>query len=128
MRKREEEEAKLQQARKEKQAKMLENQEKTQNKQAEIDELRARRYAEERERRERERERKEVSDKHSRMIELQSARASQAEQKKAMMAREAVMQQQEYEDAVTYSLQTMEREKAESDKEAEISESHRKNL
>merc|ERR1719502_2318857 len=109
-----EEEAKAN-AVKERQKKLLAMQEKTQNKQAEIDELRARRYAEERERRERERERKELTDKHSRMIELQNARASQAEQKKAMMAREAVMQQQEYEDAVTYSLQTMEREKVESD-------------
>merc|ERR1719181_2538543 len=94
----EEEKARLM---KERQAKLLAMQEKTQNKQAEIDELRARRYAEERERRERERERKELTDKHSRMIELQNAR-------------EAVMQQQEYEDAVTYSLQTMEREKHES--------------
>merc|ERR1719359_2289686 len=107
---------------------MLEMQEKSQNKQAEIDELRARRYAEEKERRERDRERRDISDKHSRMIELQFARESQAEQKKAMMAREAVMQQQEYEDAVTYSLQTMEREKFENDKKSAISESHRKNL
>merc|ERR1711988_1220103 len=74
---------------------------------------------------ERERERKELTDKHSRMIELQNARASQAEQKKAMMAREAVMQQQEYEDAVTYSLQTMEREKQESDKKHSKAEAHR---
>merc|ERR1719502_661414 len=122
MRKREEEENEKARLMKERQAKLLAMQEKTQNKQAEIDELRARRYAEERER---ERERKEVSDKHSRMIELQSARASQAEQKKAMMAREAVMQQQEYEDAVTYSLQTMEREKAESDAKHSKAEAHR---
>merc|ERR1719324_961190 len=125
MRKREAEEAEKAAIMKERQKKLLVMQEKTQNKQAEIDELRARRYAEERERRERERERKEVSDKHSRMIELQSARASQAEQKKAMMAREAVMQQQEYEDAVTYSLQTMEREKAESDAKHSKAEAHR---
>lgn len=125
MRKREEEEGEKARLMKERQAKLLAMQEKTQNKQAEIDELRARRYAEERERRERERERKELTDKHSRMIELQNARASQAEQKKAMMAREAVMQQQEYEDAVTYSLQTMEREKFEADKKHAKAEAHR---
>jgi len=128
MRKREAEETEKANIMKERQKKMLEMQEKSQNKQAEIDELRARRYAEEKERRERDRERRDISDKHSRMIELQFARESQAEQKKAMMAREAVMQQQEYEDAVTYSLQTMEREKFENDKKSAISESHRKNL
>ena len=128
MRKREAEEAEKAAIMKERQKKLLEMQEKSQNKQAEIDELRARRYAEEKERRERDRERRDISDKHSRMIELQFARESQAEQKKAMMAREAVMQQQEYEDAVTYSLQTMEREKFENDKKSAISESHRKNL
>merc|ERR1711988_1481899 len=89
---------------------------------------RARRYAEERERRERERERKELTDKHSRMIELQNARASQAEQKKAMMAREAVMQQQEYEDAVTYSLSTMEREKAEAIRDKMVHDMEKKGI
>ena len=62
------------------------------------------------------------------MAEMAVARTQQAAQRKAMMAREAVMQQQEYEDAVTYSLQTMEREKFENDKKSAISESHRKNL
>jgi len=125
MRRREEEENEKARLMKERQAKLLAMQEKTQNKQAEIDELRARRYAEERERRERERERREVADKHSRMTELQYARASQAEQKKAMMAREAVMQQQEYEDAVTYALQTMEREKTEEHSKKKTSMTHK---
>merc|ERR1719502_1472572 len=125
MRRREEEENEKARLMKERQAKLLAMQEKTQNKQAEIDELRARRYAEERERKARDRERSELTLKHSRMIELQNARASQAEQKKAMMAREAVMQQQEYEDAVTYSLQTMEREKVESDLKHAKAEAHR---
>merc|ERR1719502_2395156 len=125
MRRREEEENEKARLMKERQAKLLAMQEKTQNKQAEIDELRARRYAEERERKERDRERKEVGDRARRTVELQKARKEQAEQKKAMMAREAVMQQQEYEDAVTYSLQTMEREKVESDLKHAKAEAHR---
>merc|ERR1719502_2537579 len=125
MRKREEEENEKANLMKERQAKMLAMQEKTQNKQAEIDELRARRYAEERERKERDRERKEVGDRSRRTIELQKARKEQAEQKKAMMAREAVMQQQEYEDAVAHSLTIMEREKAETDKAHVAAMNHR---
>merc|ERR1719230_356678 len=95
----------------ERQAKLLAMQEKTQNKQAEIDELRAVRYAEERERKERARERQEKSDKERREVSMARARIEQAEQKKASAAREAAMQTQEIEDALTHAVKSMERDR-----------------
>jgi len=113
---------------KERQAKLLAMQEKTQNKQAEIDELRARRHQEEKERRERARETAEAELKATRMSEMSAARTQQAAQKKAMMAREAVMQQQEYEEAVRHAMVEMERESKEAAARAENSALHREVL
>lgn len=119
-----EEEAKAN-AVKERQKKLLAQQEKSQNKQAEIDELRARRYAEEKERREREREKSEAADRKKRIKELSAARTEQAAQRKAMMAREAVMQQQEYEESSRHSMAIMERESKEAAERKLAASQHR---
>ena len=128
LRAREAEEREREAAMKERQAKLLAMQEKTQNKQAEVDELRARRYAEERERRERERELSEAETKAKRMAELQDARMNQAEQKKRMMAREAVMQHAEYEESLRHANDIIERERKEADDRAGRAKEHREVL
>jgi len=125
---REFEEAEKARMAKERQAKLLAMQEKTQNKQAELDELRARRHQEEKERRERGRERAEAELKKSRMAEMAVARTQQAAQRKAMMAREAVMQQQEYEEAVRHAMVQMERESKEASSKTEAAKIHREAL
>ena len=56
------------------------------------------------------------------MAEMAVARTQQAAQRKAMMAREAVMQQQEYEEAVRHAMVEMERES----KEASVSQDRRR--
>ena len=128
LRAREDEERERDTVMKERQAKLLAMQEKTQNKQAEVDELRARRYAEERERRERERELSEAETKSRRMAELQDARMAQAEQKKRMMAREAVMQHAEYEESLRHANDIIERERKEAADRARRATEHREVL
>ena len=59
------------------------------------------------------------------MVELAGARKAQADGKKAILAREAVMQQQEYEDAMRYSVKVQEREAAENTRKKSAAESHR---
>merc|ERR1712230_250752 len=103
-------------------------QEKTQNKQAELDELRARRHQEEKERRARERERGEAELRKTRMAEMSMARTQQAAQRKAMLAREAVMQQQEYEEAVRHAMVEMEREEKEAGAKSLAAKHHREAL
>jgi hypothetical protein len=94
MARREQEEEDIANEKREQQKKLLAQQEKVQSGQAEVDELRARRYAEERERKARNEERSKAFKKQSQMKELMASRKSQAEAKQSMMAREAVMQQQ----------------------------------
>lgn len=59
------------------------------------------------------------------MRELDQARKMQAEAKKAMMAREASLQQQEYDDALKYSMGVVEREKREKEAKEQASKEHR---
>jgi len=125
LRAREMEEEEKAKAMKERQAKLLEQQEKSQNKQAEIDELRARRAAEEKERIARTRELEEAEKRRNDMIELKEARRIQAEQKKSLLSREAGLQQKEYEAAVQYNIRIAEREKAEADKKKRLALEHR---
>mmetsp|Transcript_27423 Transcript_27423/g.61301 ORF Transcript_27423/g.61301 Transcript_27423/m.61301 type:complete len:474 (+) Transcript_27423:86-1507(+) len=110
---------------KEQQKKLLAAQEKSQNKQSEIDELRARRYAEAAERKARNEEKDKAERRRQQMVELAGARKAQADGKKAILAREAVMQQQEYEDAMRYSVKVQEREAAENTRKKSAAESHR---
>lgn len=76
---REEEEMLLERQKKELQAKMLASQERSQNKQAEVDEIRARRAGEVREREARRAEREAAEKKKVEMAKLQADRAKQAE-------------------------------------------------
>lgn len=62
------------------------------------------------------------------MAEMAVARTQQAAQRKAMMAREAVMQQQEYEEAVRHAMVEMERESKESSSKTEAAKIHREAL
>jgi len=62
------------------------------------------------------------------MTELAAARQSQADGKKSIMAREAVMQQQEYDDAMRYSLKIQQREAAEAEMKHLRSDLHRTKL
>ena len=125
MRVREEDEKAREHAMKERQARLLSQQEKTQNKQAEVDELRARRYAEERERRERERELTEAELKSRRAVELQDARSQQAEQKKRVVARECVAQRDEYERSLRHANEVVLREKREAEAKHKEAHAHR---
>jgi hypothetical protein len=112
----------------EQQRKLLAQQEKSQNKQAEVDELRARRYAEERERKARNDEKNKAERRRGQMRELTEARRQQAEGKKSIMAREALMQQQEYEDAIRYGIKVQQREAAESEAKQRAADMHRTKL
>ena len=128
MRNREAEEAEKDRLAKETQARLLASQEKIMSKQGEIDELRARRHAEQAERRARARELGDAQKRQNQMRDLQASRKGQAMQRKSMMAREAVMQQQEYEDAVTHSVGVMERQSHENTKKHEVARKHREAL
>jgi hypothetical protein len=59
------------------------------------------------------------------MIELSAARQAQADGKKSIMAREAVMQQQEYADALQFSSKVLAREAAEAETKRLASDTHR---
>merc|ERR1711998_291804 len=59
------------------------------------------------------------------MKELTLARQQQADGKKSIMAREAVMQQQEYEDAIRYSVKVQQREAKEAAEKQRKAELHR---
>jgi hypothetical protein len=107
------------------QKKLLEQQEKSQNKQDEIDELRARRYAEARERKARDDERATAEHRRAQMKDLTLARRQQADGKKSIMAREAVMQQQEYEDSIRYSVKIQQREAKEAAEKHAKADTHR---
>ena len=59
------------------------------------------------------------------MVELTSERQHQADSKKSMMAREAVMQQQEYEDAIRHGVMVQQREAAEEGAKHQATDLHR---
>lgn len=113
MQKRELAEAEKQRIMKERQQKLLEGQQKAMDKRQELDELRARRAAEEKERRERTRERNEAEKLRADVMQLQEDRKRQAELKKTQLAREAELEEAEYEAAVRYNAEASERERAE---------------
>jgi len=125
LRAREMEEAEKARIMKERQAKLLEQQEKSQNKQAELDELRARRAAEEKERIARQRELEEAEKRKNDMIELKEARRIQAEQKKSLLSKEAGLRHREYEAALQYNMKIAAREQAEADKKKRLAMEHR---
>ncbi|KAG5183801.1 tumor suppressor, Mitostatin-domain-containing protein [Tribonema minus] len=125
MRQREVEEAERQRLMKERQQRLLDGQQRDMDKRTEMDELRARRAAEEKERRERHREQSEAEKRHLDVQLLQEERRRQAELKKAQLAREAQLEEQEYEAAVRYSSEAAARERRERDAKRAASLQHR---
>ncbi|CAM9608694.1 unnamed protein product [Ectocarpus fasciculatus] len=115
MRLREVEEAEKKQMMKERQQKLLEGQLRDMDKQAELDELRARRAAEEKEREMRHRERFAAEKRRKDVTQLQADRKRQADMKKAQLAKEAELEEGEYEAAVRYNATLSERERRESE-------------
>ncbi|KAJ1450735.1 tumor suppressor, Mitostatin-domain-containing protein [Pelagophyceae sp. CCMP2097] len=128
MRKREEDEARVADAKKALQAKLLAQQERLANTQAAVDELRARRYAEERERRERQREEDEAKTKARRMGDLQQARVDQAAQKQRQAARDAILQEDEYASTLRLAHDVAERERSEAAARGSRAKEHRELL
>lgn len=122
---REEEEARREHAKKEQQAKLLASQEKSQNKQAEIDELRARRAVEARERKVREQERENARRKKEGLIELNQARAKQAEDKKRQQDSLKYLEVEEIQHARQYAAKMQAREDREAMEKARRAEEHR---
>lgn len=125
LRRREREEQERESAVKERQAKLLAAQERTTTTQDEVDELRARRYSEERERRERARELREAEIKAKRVEELRLAHRRQADQKRELMAREADMQRQEHNSYLSHANALAERERKEQEDKARRAKEHR---
>lgn len=128
LRAREEEEAALEHAKKERQAKLLAQQERAQNNAGKLDELRARRAAEERERRERSREKADALKKRNDMQDLLRSRAQQAADRKARDERMQYVQQEEYKNALLYMQKMAEREEAERLAKIEKSIEHRNGI
>lgn len=125
---REEEELKRELAKKEQQAKLLASQERSQNKQAEIDEIRARRAAEARERKIREAERDAARKRKEDLKSLNAARERQAEDKRKRLEAEAKSDLIEIEHAREYAKKMTEREERENAHKARLAEEHRLNI
>ncbi len=126
--KREEEEMELEKAKKDRLLQMLAQQERAQNNAGKLDEIRARRAAEERERRAREKERDESLKKKKERKELMAARAKQAADKHALLDREKIFEEEEYLSGIKYMAKMDEREKNERLLKQQRSTEHRTNL
>lgn len=122
---REEEEARREHAKKEAQAKLLASQEKSQNKQAEIDELRARRAVEARERKVREQERESARKKKAGLVELNHAREKQAQDKRRQQDSLKYLEVEEIEHARQYAAKMQMREEKEAAEKARRAAEHR---
>jgi hypothetical protein len=125
---REEEELRKEHAKKEQQARLLASQEKSQNKQAELDELRARRAAEQRERKIREQEREMAIKKKEGLKDLTVARVKQAEDKKARMDREKELDEMELSQGRRHAMAVAEREEREARERQNRAQDHREQI
>lgn len=111
--KREEEEAALEHAKKERQAKLLAQQERAQNNAGKLDELRARRAADEKERRERAKEKEKAMKLKGEMKELVESRIRQAADKKMRESRFKDQEEAEFQAAAKYMADMAAREESE---------------
>lgn len=126
--KREEEEAEIARAKKERQAKLLAQQEKAQNNAGKLDELRARRAAEEKERAERRKEKADAKKRKEDMKELLESRARQAADK---LERQKAMKKQQEEELLLdlqYTTKMDERERREREAKIEKANEFRTSL
>ena len=126
--KREAEEAEIERQKKERQAKLLAQQERAQNNAGKLDELRARRAAEERERRERQAAREKAAKQKADIQDLLASRAKQAADKVALREREKVYEEDEIRNSLRYMQQMSEREAAEIKSKHDKSMDHRERL
>ena len=125
MAKREEDEAAVERMKKERQLKLLGQQEKAMNRAGELDELRARRAAEERERRARKKEYDEFTKKKNDMKELVESRVHQARDKKEREAANIIFQEEEYRNALMHMSKAAEREDRETRMKKDFNNTHR---
>jgi hypothetical protein len=128
LQKREDEEAETDRLKKERQMKLLGQQEKAMNNAGKLDELRARRAAEEKERNARGKERDEARKKKTDMDELMRGRAKQAADKEHRREQEKSAAQQEIVDNALYRQKMSDREAGEKEKKHELAEKHRVSL
>jgi hypothetical protein len=108
--KREEEEAEIEQLKKERQAKLLAQQERAQNNAGKLDELRARRAAEEKERIARQQEKEEAMRRKHEMKNLLEARAKQAQDKIEKQKQTKLQEQDEILNQMAYTKKMDDRE------------------
>ncbi len=125
---REAEEAAVEGAKKERQKKLLAMQEKSQNKQAELDELRARRAMEEKERIARRKERDEALKRRNDTKTLLYLRGVEAESKKKMQEEQKARDEQEYFAHLQHSLKSANRDADEARVKKENAYAHRRKL
>lgn len=125
MARREEEEMLAAHRKKEAQLRMLAQQERNQDKQSEIDELRARRAAEEKERSFRLKEKETAQKRKNDLISLTAAREKQADDRRKAKAAEKAMDMVEYDDALAHTKKMMDREMAEQATKERMAEEHR---
>jgi hypothetical protein len=123
--KREEEEAAVEKAKKDRQTLLLGQQEKALNRAGELDELRARRAAEERERRARKKEYDEYTKKKREMKDLVESRVRQAQDKKEREASTKIFQEEEYRQALLHMAKAAEREQREANEKKSLIDNHR---
>lgn len=125
---REEEEERLAHQKKEAQMRMLATQERANNNQSEVDELRARRAVEEKERKFRAQERENALKRKSDLKELTVARVRQAEDKQRRQEAERANDIYEYTAAMEYKQRMLDREEKEARAKMEAAEQHRKGI
>lgn len=125
MLKREEEEAAIEQVKRDRQKLLLSQQEKALNRAGEMDELRARRAAEEHERRARKKERDEFMKRKNDTEELLRSRAKQAADKKSRLAGEKIFEEEEFANALRYMKQGQDREDRETAHKKRLNNEHR---
>ena len=126
--KREADEAEIERQKKERQKTLFAQQERAQNNAGKLDELRARRAAEEHERRARQAEREKAAKQKGDIQELLASRAKQAADKHSLAAREKEYETDEIRNSLKYMQMMEERENAEARLKHEKSMNHRERL
>lgn len=122
---REEEEAAIEKMKNDRQKLLLDQQEKAMDRAGEMDELRARRAAEEHERRARKKERDEFMKRKNDTDELLASRSRQAKDKKERADKEKLFLEEEYKNALLFMAKGKKREDEEASHKAYLSDQHR---
>ena len=126
--KRERDELELESKKKENQAKLLAQQERAQNNAGKLDELRARRAEEEKERQARKKEREEALRQKQETEALLKSRAAQAQFKRERDAREKSQQEEEHRRELLFMQSQGSKEREEMDRKIAMANKHRRDL